>query len=139
MSLDWTAPAMPRTVSIAEGGECLMVGALPADWDPEATAASHRTWDDAGKSGRVVAMLRALRACGPWEVHATNFGERASFLSGVSTPHVDIVAIPQQTTSDVGMEVVDRIASILTRPCVPSSSLGEADPQAAPGSATTQD
>ena len=110
----------PRTVRLLpralREGRCVVAEPFDDEWDSRETVAVHRTWDDGGKARRAVDILRSLRACGPWEVHMAKFGRRASFLSGVFTPHVDIIAIPLQVKKEHGLEVVNHIASLLLRP-----------------------
>lgn len=104
------APMLPAEVA---GVVCVALGSLPAGWDPAATAAQQRTWDDNGRAARACCILKRLRACGEWLLLPITFGDRASFLGGLRCPHVDIVALPGQTSSDVGKPVVRQLVRLL--------------------------
>ena len=95
-----------------DGVRALVVTPLPASWDPAPTAAQHATDDERGDALATTAssILRQLRSCGEWEVHPVEFGERGTTLMGMRLPHIDIAAIPDQRTSDAGLEVVRLVA-----------------------------
>ena len=97
-----------------DGVRTLVVTKLPEVWNPAPTAAQHANDSDAGDkdplAAQTSAILRRLRACGDWEVHAVEFGDRATTLLGMRLPHIDIAAIPGQRTSDAGLEVAGLVA-----------------------------
>jgi len=103
-------PTMRMVVDTArtDGVRTLVVTRFPDTWDPTPTAAQHATnsnWREAQLAAQTPEILRRLRGCGDWEVHAVEFGERATTLMGMRLPHVDIAAIPEQRNSDAGLEV----------------------------------
>jgi hypothetical protein len=93
---------------------------LPADWNPRATAALHRTWDDCGGgyAARACDILVRLRGCGDWQLLPVTFGRRASFAGGLRCPHVDIIALPGQSKTDAAEPVVRAIVRMVLTPQV---------------------
>ena len=87
---------------------------MPQEWRPEETIRQHDTWDDRltqeARGGRIAEMLRRLRSCGAWEVHAVHHAR-----------HQDIIAIPGQRSSercerDAALAVVRHLARVLGLP-----------------------
>ena len=93
-----------------DGVRALVVTPLPAA-DPAPTAAQHATDDERGDALATTAssILRQLRSCGEWEVHRRVRRARHD-AHGHALPHIDIAAIPDQRTSDAGLEVVRLVA-----------------------------
>ncbi|KAL1526252.1 hypothetical protein AB1Y20_014972 [Prymnesium parvum] len=109
-------PTVCVTPSEAKDTCCIVMRELPESWDPSSTLSRHMTWDDFGRAGRAVKILRHLRSSGSWELYIARFGRQASFISGCFTPHIDIVAIPLQIKETHGNQVVEHIAGLLLRP-----------------------
>ena len=109
----------PRTTTLSLGtfddAASVLLSELPPDWEPHATAAQHRTLDDCSRdrSARAARILQRLRSCGEWQLVPVTFGRQASFAGGLRCPHVDIIALPGQTTSDVGVPLVRSLARVL--------------------------
>lgn len=91
------APLVRMFTSATEERGCLWAASssrrlkpLPAGWNPEPTAAVHKTWDDrrSWRSRRAALLLQSIRSCGTWELHLCHFGrkvgERRSEASTVS-------------------------------------------------------
>ena len=113
-----TSAAWPPSLELgrsSSGATVLELCPLPVDWQPNATAASHTTWDDVngGRGRSAAAMLQRIRAVGKWELHLCHFGKaHSSFAGAVFSPHIDLVDHPK-CTRHYGREVVRHLSSEL--------------------------